>query len=223
MAGASKDALGAAVAAQSGPDTSLETVHQTEPIRAWRGINVSANPWTIWMGACNTAYGLFEPTEARATCHAYNLRRYTYSFGGGLLDSASRPHTAPGEGCSCGFYGVKDKRDAYGIFVAEADFYGRVIEHEFGYRAEYQRILSVRVQWSSVCQGGFLCDKKPEFVVFPPDMETVVHSSSSSYTTKEPARPLTACADHASRFERVATPGQLAARLGVEVRWDDAS
>jgi hypothetical protein len=112
---------------------------------------------------------------------------------------------APHEECSCGFYGVKDKKDVMGnTFVAEAEFYGKVIEHEKGYRAEYQRVLSVRVKRPELCFGSFLCDGHPETVWFP-----------------KKGKPIIVCGECAASHKRVVMLSKLAGRLGVEVRWDD--
>jgi hypothetical protein len=49
--------------------------------------------------------------------------------------------------CSCGFYALKSRADAYGVgdnsVLLEVELGGRVVVYEHGYKAEWQRILSV--------------------------------------------------------------------------------
>jgi hypothetical protein len=56
------------------------------------------------------------------------------------------PHPAPWPTCGCGFYAVPNKLEP-GIrrVVAEVELGGIIIEHEWGWRGEYQRILSLEV------------------------------------------------------------------------------
>lgn len=170
----------------------VEHVTQSEPIRAWRGLSLMANDITVWMNAINVNFGDFGADETRALCNM------------------GVNHQSPDLNCQCGFYSVKNKEDVQSdSVVAEADYYGRIIEHEKGYRAEYQRILSLRVK-RSFCMGGFLCEKPVELISFPSPMLNAMFFGLQSV-----------CKDHAEGVERVATLQQIAARLGVEVRWDD--
>jgi hypothetical protein len=57
------------------------------------------------------------------------------------------PHAAPAEGCTCGFYALKSVTDAFEMFgrvdrnlIGRVKLAGKVIEHEFGYRAQRARI-----------------------------------------------------------------------------------
>ena len=56
-------------------------------------------------------------------------------------------HAAPAEGCSCGFYALKSVADAFEMaeridrtVIGRVKLAGKVIEHEFGYRAQLARI-----------------------------------------------------------------------------------
>lgn len=191
----------------------LESVERAEPIRAWRGVQILANSFTVYLGSMNHQLGNFAADEQKAVC---GVHRYfgMYPLVG---QQPVEGHEAPGLNCECGFYGVKKKADAYGAFVAEADFYGTVIEHELGYRAEYQRILSIRVVRPALCAGRFLCDGTPGVITFAPDTMT-----PNSYGGMEtlPGSASIVCDRCAADQDRVATLPQLAARLGVEVRWD---
>jgi hypothetical protein len=60
----------------------------------------------------------------------------------------SPPHPAPQEGCSCGFYALKavplDMSCGGSDFVfGRVELAGKVIEHDFGYRAERARIAEL--------------------------------------------------------------------------------
>jgi hypothetical protein len=173
----------------------LEGIDQVEPIRAWRGVSLVYSADGITLGAMNSQYGTFG-TEATAECKAPDILY-------------PRHGAAPGLNCTCGFYGVKKKLDAFsGAFVAEVDFYGTVIEHERGYRAEYQRVLSLRVG-SRRCMGvsGFTCTQVAEVV---------------TWATYWPASCLLLCKSCAKPFQSATLP-EVAGQLGVEVRWDTPS
>ena len=67
-------------------------------------------------------------------------------------------HQRPQTDSSCGFYAWK--RDVpfpwqAGTWLLEVDLYGRVIEHDGGYRAEKQRILSVSPVPGPLCAPPF--------------------------------------------------------------------
>lgn len=167
---------------------------QEEPIRAWRGVRLICDDSTVYLRSMNDAFGHLTATEMHASCF------YAQQYYPG---NKPRDHQSPDLGCSCGFYGVKEKTDIMGDILAEVDFYGTVIEHETGYRAEYQRILSLRLP-RGVCYGSFMCDGQPEIVVFPPGAPVKV-----------------VCAACAPQYDKTATLGQIGARLGLEVRWDE--
>jgi hypothetical protein len=185
-------------------------VEQLEPIRAWRGVSLNVENNTVVLGSINHNGGRFGGEEATAKCGS--MVYYT-SVG-------AQKHQAPGEDCDCGFYGVMNKKDAYGLFIAEADFYGKVIEHQTGWRAQYQRILSLRVVRPKFCAGAFLCDGKPELLVFTEGSRSHMIFNGPPTTQKFTQSDIM-CIDCAANNEKVATIPQIAARLGMEVRWDD--
>jgi hypothetical protein len=58
------------------------------------------------------------------------------------------PHSVPGEGCSCGFYAMKELSSmlgfsAPGVVLGRVELGGKVIEHNLGYRAERARITEL--------------------------------------------------------------------------------
>lgn len=81
-----------------------------------------------------------EPTRAR------------HAFAGGFYTSME-PHEAPYPKCPCGLYGLKDVKRLVtlneelvglkGIVAGKVEFWGQVIEHDDGYRAEYGKIVGV--------------------------------------------------------------------------------
>lgn len=103
-------------------------------------------------------------------------------------------------GKGCGWYGMKDRAEIdrgyysyYSVyFVLEVEFYGKIIEHEKGYRAEYQRVLSVRL----------------------PPMATVCVDEDPSYPYLSSHSPGCACGC------ACISDAELAGRLGTEVRRD---
>ena len=80
---------------------------------------------------------------------------------GRTLDTGNERHAAPDPCCKCGWYGWKDRQHeaeqqpigasgVNGIGTtfepwAEVDFTGTVVEHEFGYRAEFQRVMAIHM------------------------------------------------------------------------------
>ena len=76
---------------------------------------------------------------------------------GRTLDTGNERHAAPDQNCHCGWYGWKDRQheaeqqprvfaDASDEPWAEVDFYGKVIEHEWGYRASRQRVMAIHLE-----------------------------------------------------------------------------
>ena len=52
-------------------------------------------------------------------------------------------HEAPASGCTCGIYAFRSPLDTPpGLLVGQVKLWGRVIEHEHGYRAEFARPLT---------------------------------------------------------------------------------
>jgi hypothetical protein len=103
----------------------LAVIDRAEPIRAWRAVNI---------------------IELRNQAVLTPLFMHGHlSVEGEAVCGVGARHLSPDAACSCGFYGMKDRRQLHGGVVAEVEFYGRVIEHENGYRAQFQRVLSITV------------------------------------------------------------------------------
>ena len=108
-----------------------------QPIRAWR----------VWAGS---AMG-DGTVELRSLTDA--ARRTRWPVGEALHARCMRGrHPAPSTECSCGIYAHRSRgaalahaRAAPGSIVGEVELWGRVIEHEHGYRSEYARIRALWV------------------------------------------------------------------------------
>lgn len=60
-------------------------------------------------------------------------------------------HVPPAVGCECGFYAFKRRKDAQfelsihpGLFLIDVDLFGIGFSHKYGYRAESQRVNSLK-------------------------------------------------------------------------------
>lgn len=191
----------------------IEEGTQLEPIRAWRGVVLSVANNDVTLHSINYQFGTFTPGEHEATCMAQGTGwvnqtvRYT-TLSSGELIMPEPGHEVPDVNCTCGFYAVMDKSQCQGAWIAEVDLYGKVIKHGLGYRAQFQRILSVRFPRPAHCDG-FLCDEQAEMLHFPVDRD------GSEMT------PMGVCQGHAWTMGRCVSMSKLAGRLGVEFRWDD--
>jgi len=103
--------------------------------------------WRVWAAAA-TADGV---VELRSLTDA--ARRTRWPVGAALQARCMRArHPAPSTECSCGIYAHRSRgaalahaRATPGSIVGEVELWGRVIEHEHGYRSEYARIRALWV------------------------------------------------------------------------------
>jgi len=73
----------------------------------------------------------------------------------------SEEHAAPDVDCDCGLYSLRlPVPYGGGEILAQVRIYGTIVEHEAGYRAEYQRIEKLYVPHSP-CIGRLLCENEP--------------------------------------------------------------
>lgn len=135
----------AGTGAAEDPGVELPTREQEEPIKGFKLANVrfSSGRYMFLALRGHSSYGI----EGTASCERVSLSGFgTTAFG--------EPHAAPAVGCRCGFYAVPEPGDLYNTdyeylaapFLLELDLFGRVVVHEKGYRAEKQRVLSVKTQ-----------------------------------------------------------------------------
>ncbi len=80
----------------------------------------------------------------------------------------ARDHLATGS-CTCGFYAFKDssRLDKFAHVHGTVLMWGKVVEHEFGYRAEFAQVESLFLPEIAVCQ-------KASHSVDPADLHVLV-------------------------------------------------
>lgn len=120
-----------------------------EPVRAWKYSYIRADTFRFRALVYND-YDDFGASEERAKCFCVD------TF---MRHPVPRPPGHPlsravGLGKGCGWYAMKKRpevavvNDIHGSwgykYLLEVELYGKIIEHVRGYRAEYQRVLSVR-------------------------------------------------------------------------------
>ena|SRR5690348_9552809 len=116
-----------------------------------RGVgHLSSVAWILYL----------EPGVAQKAICGFNLSHFS-------TEMASIPHdssTAPADGCDCGYYSLKSldilvhqypHEDYRGYVIGIVDVWGRVIEHEHGYRSEY---IYPRELWISRPEYEYLGD-----------------------------------------------------------------
>lgn len=117
----------------------IEVVQEKEPypILAYRAFNLLTPGY---MGDVNHTH-VYEPRKIwEASCHIGRIR----------LTSVPAEHMAPDAECSCGFYSYKTLellQENHNIEAVHAEvwIWGRVIEHEKGYRSQYMYVNKIWV------------------------------------------------------------------------------
>ena len=192
----------------------LPAREQAETIKGWKRARLVVSEGRLVFAPL--ARGSSYRVEGRAQCDALYGRIWYSSLS---ADPQPEFHEAPSANCSCGFYAVREQDEAaadlHGVVLLEVELYGRVIVHENGYRAERQRVLSVRVprQCSSwLCATDAMCVA----------LSTEEVAGYRGTSTRSVILPF--CRDHAALTDHdvLHTPSSLsdiAALLGTEVRW----
>jgi hypothetical protein len=133
-----------------------------EPVRALKAAYVLASAHGAAFYPLNKDNFPAYAAQATAQCccqSALSTWGYTTAYTTlGLATIPTAGHRRPQTDSSCGFYAWK--RDTpfpwqAGTWLLEVDLYGRVIEHDAGYRAEKQRILSISPVPGSMCTPPF--------------------------------------------------------------------
>lgn len=160
-----------------------------------------------------------------------------------------RRHTPPALTCECGFYAFRDRERALDLMarrmgwdhtivvrvMLEVDLTGTVIECEYGYRAEQQRVLELRIlPWCADCAAaGRLVPAAALAAATPPAPHPQdghgqlaglfrPHPSTRERLEWTPLRPVCdGCGDACLVEGEVLTLLELANRLGTEVGWLD--
>ena len=204
-------------------ERTLPVERQEDPITAWRNAYLVCDRTTVYLTSLNDSVRL--PVVATATHGPVAIDGIYSPADPEVARYFTTQHIAPKPGCSCGFWAMKEKVNVQAAapnyapdtrlpVLLEVDLFGTVIEADHGYRAQYQRVLSVRLFDESTdlcCQVGFLCDEPPNRIWFPGD-----------------GPPVGMCEHHEALMEtnvplgvvhRVATLDKLSRRLKTEVRW----
>lgn len=140
-----------------------------EPIRALKAAylditteGVAFAPLNQFQGNGKDHYG----PESTAECHCSTNGPYgpysmalSFSLYGNFYGERTRlNHQRPGHDTDCGFYAWKYHHPfpwQTGTWLLETELYGRVIEHETGYRAEKQRVLRISPVSDLFCEPPF--------------------------------------------------------------------
>ena len=132
----------------------------------------------------------------------------TYSIGWDYSPSENA-HPAPHPDCSCGWYALNrqptdDERQAglvNGHLLLDVEFFGRVIIHDQGYRAEKQKVLAAHAP------------SKCAFCAEPPSQAVI----ANGYNHKEGSSVAFRCADHVGPYDVPVSFDALAKELGCPV------
>ena len=136
----------------------LPECEQEGAIRAWKRVTITnIDEWGQDGGRFPVVLSRYDKRPQTDLAPA----RCQKMWGDGTLDTGNQVHEAPCARCRCGFYGWKERAHedqqqpigasgVNGIGTtfepwAEVDFTGTVVEHEFGYRAEFQRVMAIHM------------------------------------------------------------------------------
>lgn len=114
---------------------SIEIPDSIEPILAYRVWPVQPdNPLTLTSIATETQWPDEGPLKAQCLIHRVSFYM------------AEQKHTAPAKACTCGIWALKDYHDVYSVtfngypkVFGMVFLWGRVIEGDVGYRAEFAK------------------------------------------------------------------------------------
>jgi hypothetical protein len=186
----------------------LPVVARDTPIVTWKQARLVRDGCDVRLLALSTDY------KVRADAEASCLRKSENPIWGMPVMTLYLPyvvntgttyvHGPPGLDCTCGFYAyVHRPAPEYSIVVLEVELSGRVIEHETGYRAQFQRVLGCYLP--PRCHSGLLCDGVPVAVYFGGDNKG--HGI---------------CERHAKGdvSDLVVSLAKLSGAIGIECRWD---
>ena len=138
-----------------------------EPVRGWR-------VWRIADGRLySTVFGTLWPDRARLEARCGLGGR---SSPGGLRGV----HDAPLRGCDCGIYALKSRADALflarqitndPVAIGRVSLWGRVVETERGYRAQYAYIYDLTVFGATSAEALELRNRYAIDVVVEPSID----------------------------------------------------
>ena len=184
---------------------------ESMPIISWKWANLTHQGGFAFTGIGQGSGHRYKGT-AVAECRRGG--GYTFSLNGGIArEAVSNVHAAPHPGCLCGWHGLASPADpappagyqGHPFALLDVEFYGRVIIHDKGYRAEKQRVLAAHLP------------AKCEFCV-DPAIQVVIRNGYSSDSDGVAVR----CATHLGPWDVPVTVESLAAELGCPVKLDRA-
>lgn len=118
-------------------------------------------------------------------------------------------HKPPVLNCSCGFYAYNEKpEELYHYAILQVELSGVIIEHETGYRAQYQRVLGCFMP-HKCAQGfceGFFCNNLATTLVASPSYGGAIAIVSS-------------CGNHEAKRRKISL-SEVSNAIGIEVQWD---
>lgn len=130
----------------------------TEPIRAWRVWRLGGSSAVPLIVSASSGVGwVWRPREWPEAVCIYHHPDWP-SFGKSQyrsMHSTEEPHPVPARhGCKCGYWGMKDKLFPQttlatevvrtSTLIGEVALWGRVVETELGYRAQYAYPLNIQ-------------------------------------------------------------------------------
>lgn len=138
-----------------------------EPIVGYRGWNTNLNGWLV----SATADVAWEPRKANPARCSVGPESYQHWH-----PETGQTMPAPMSGCTCGYYAYKqDVPNEYHVTVrGSVKLWGRIIEHETGYRAEFAYPFELR------CNNPRLAARLKYLYGVPCAVEAI--TASSGYT-----------------------------------------
>lgn len=189
---------------------SKRPVVSLEPIKAWRLAELGYANWQFSLQPIlQNSDGLEK--EAFAKCNLNNL------------------HFAPNQDCSCGFYSCKDisslhpfspfywDRNSAPMVLLEVELYGKVIEHERGYRAQYQRVMKVYL--SPLPGKCFSCGQTEQCLLTASRILTVCPDCIKASTRRRWLDSVGRQDEDCVIESDTEFADRLASQLGTEVAW----
>jgi hypothetical protein len=137
-----------------------------EPLRGVKAARVSVLPAGVMFTALHAGDVTGSPVayapQAEMTCLCGNVEQPGVMGARRPARWHERPEPDDGR---CGFYAWKLGRPfpwTGGTWLLEVDLYGRVIEHEHGYRAQKQRVLRISPVPDPFCEPPFSLSYRPD-------------------------------------------------------------
>lgn len=194
----------------------IPTEQTMDAIQAWKIARLyTPDGRTVKLGAVHQPTD--HPIEGTAICyrsHDSMMAMYFAVSSGRQSFTSPSTHFTPSLDCQCGFYAWKTTQGAHeymkgipdGYVLMQVELFGRVIQHENGYRAQSQRVLGVQVP--STC-SGLLCGQPATCLEF------LAHGREAPYKVL--------CAAHRPALSlSVVGVADIANALGCEVTWASA-